>query len=158
MPTSSVFAAGLVHKTYLAVAPVRAELDLPLVRRTHLVKEHGTHQAREVPGERPNAETLVELLDTTGGLGLYRLTPRTGRTHQLRCQLSGLGIPIAGDPLYPRRARRGRRRLQRAAPAARGGARVRRPRRRAPAPFRQPAAARRRGRAWPAPLSLCLGT
>jgi tRNA pseudouridine32 synthase/23S rRNA pseudouridine746 synthase len=96
-----VFAAGLVRKTYLAVAPVRAALELPLVRRTHLVKEHGTHQAREVPGERPNAETLVELLDTAGGLGLYRLTPRTGRTHQLRCQLSGLGIPITGDPLYP---------------------------------------------------------
>ncbi|TQM58423.1 pseudouridine synthase [Humibacillus xanthopallidus] len=96
-----LFAAGLVHKTYLAVAPVRADLDLPLVRRTHLVKEHGAHQAREVAGEEPNAETLVELVDTAGGLGLYRLTPRTGRTHQLRCQLSGLGIPITGDPLYP---------------------------------------------------------
>ncbi len=34
-------------------------------------------------------------------LGLYRLTPRTGRTHQLRCQLDGLGIPIVDDPLYP---------------------------------------------------------
>jgi tRNA pseudouridine32 synthase/23S rRNA pseudouridine746 synthase len=96
-----LFAAGAVHKTYLAVAPVRAHLDLPLVRRTHLIKEHGTHQAREVAGEQPNAETLVELVDTAGGLGLYRLTPRTGRTHQLRCQLSGLGIPITGDPLYP---------------------------------------------------------
>ncbi|WP_404393133.1 pseudouridine synthase [Humibacillus xanthopallidus] len=96
-----VFAAGLVRKTYLAVAPVRPDLELPLVRRTHLVKEHGTHQAREVPGEAPNAETLVELLGTAGELGLYRLTPTTGRTHQLRCQLSGLTIPIVGDPLYP---------------------------------------------------------
>jgi tRNA pseudouridine32 synthase / 23S rRNA pseudouridine746 synthase len=96
-----LFAAGLVRKTYLAVAPVRDDLELPLVRRTHLVKEHGTHQAREVPGAPPNAETLVELVDSVDGLGLYRLTPRTGRTHQLRCQLSGLGIPIIGDPLYP---------------------------------------------------------
>lgn len=96
-----VFAAGLVRKTYLAVAPVRPDLALPLVRRTHLVKEHGTHQAREVPGEAPNAETLVELVDSAGELGLYRLTPTTGRTHQLRCQLSGLDIPIVGDPLYP---------------------------------------------------------
>jgi len=97
-----VFAAGLVRKTYLAVAPVRPGLELPLVRRTHLVKQHGTHQAREVPGERPNAETLVELVDTAEEFGLYRLTPTTGRTHQLRCQLSGLGIAIVGDPLYPR--------------------------------------------------------
>ena len=104
-----VFAEGLAHKEYLAVAPVRDDLALPLVRRTHLIKQHGTHQAHEVPGAEPNAETLVELLDTARGLraesgdevGLYRLTPRTGRTHQLRCQLDGLGIPILDDPLYP---------------------------------------------------------
>ena len=103
-----VFAEALAHKEYLAVAPVRDDLDLPVVRRTHLVKEHGTHQACEVPGAEPNAETLVELVDVAPGagpdgaiLGLYRLTPRTGRTHQLRCQLAGLGIPIVDDPLYP---------------------------------------------------------
>jgi tRNA pseudouridine32 synthase/23S rRNA pseudouridine746 synthase len=96
-----VFAAGEVHKEYLAVAPVRADLELPLVRRTHVAKEHGVHQAREVPGAKPNAETLIELLDQRGDLGLYRLTPRTGRTHQLRCQLTALGIPILNDPLYP---------------------------------------------------------
>ena len=36
-----------------------------------------------------------------GRLGVYRLTPRTGRTHQLRVHLLGLGIPIVDDPLYP---------------------------------------------------------
>lgn len=96
-----IFAEGRVHKEYLAVAPVRPELDLPMIRRTHVVKEHGTHQAREVPGLAPNAETLIELEGEAHGLGLYRLTPRTGRTHQLRCQLWGLGIPILGDALYP---------------------------------------------------------
>jgi tRNA pseudouridine32 synthase/23S rRNA pseudouridine746 synthase len=96
-----VFAEGRVHKEYLAVAPVRDDLCLPLVRRTHVVKEHGTFQAHEVLGAQPNAETLVELEARRGDLGLYRLTPRTGRTHQLRCQLHGLGIPIVGDPLYP---------------------------------------------------------
>jgi tRNA pseudouridine32 synthase/23S rRNA pseudouridine746 synthase len=96
-----VFAAGEVHKEYLAVAPVRDDLDLPLVRCTHVAKEHGVHQAREVPHAPPNAETLVELVERRDGLGLYRLTPRTGRTHQLRCQLDGLGIPIVNDPLYP---------------------------------------------------------
>ena len=103
-----VFAEGLAHKEYLAVAPVRRDLELPVLRHTHLVKEHGTHQAREVAGAEPNAATLVELLDTAPGagpagepFGLYRLTPLTGRTHQLRCQLHGLGIPILDDPLYP---------------------------------------------------------
>ena len=96
-----VFAEGQAHKEYLAVASVRDDLHLPMVRRTHVVKEHGRHQAHEVPGAEPNAETFVELIARDGGLGLYRLTPRTGRTHQLRCQLWGLGIPIVGDPLYP---------------------------------------------------------
>ncbi|MGW5238964.1 pseudouridine synthase [Monashia sp. NPDC004114] len=95
------FAEGRVHKEYLAVAPLRADLGLPVVRRTHVVKEHGTHQAREIAGATPNAETLIELEAVSGDLGLYRLTPRTGRTHQLRCQLHGLGIPILDDPLYP---------------------------------------------------------
>jgi tRNA pseudouridine32 synthase/23S rRNA pseudouridine746 synthase len=102
-----IFADGLAHKEYLAVAPVRDDLVLPLVRRTHIVKEHGVHQARELRGAEPNAETLVELLATVPAgragerVGLYRLTPTTGRTHQLRCQLDGLGIPIVDDSLYP---------------------------------------------------------
>ncbi len=96
-----VFATGQVHKEYLAVAPVREDLELPLVRRTHILKEHGTFQAREVPDAEPNAETLIRLEARRGDRGLYRLTPRTGRTHQLRCQLHGLGIPIVDDPLYP---------------------------------------------------------
>jgi tRNA pseudouridine32 synthase / 23S rRNA pseudouridine746 synthase len=35
------------------------------------------------------------------GAGLYRLTPRTGRTHQLRLHMASLGLPIIGDTLYP---------------------------------------------------------
>ena len=27
--------------------------------------------------------------------------PRTGRTHQLRVHMAGLGLPIDNDPLYP---------------------------------------------------------
>jgi tRNA pseudouridine32 synthase/23S rRNA pseudouridine746 synthase len=100
-PYQLAFAEGRVHKEYLAVAPLRPDLPLPVLRRTHIVKEHGTHQAREVAGAVPNAETLIELEAVSGDLGLYRLTPRTGRTHQLRCQLHGLGIPIVNDPLYP---------------------------------------------------------
>ena len=54
-----------------------------------------------VEGE-PNADTLIELVERRGGHARYRLTPRTGRTHQLRLQLAARGLPIVGDPLYPR--------------------------------------------------------
>lgn len=101
-----LFASGAVHKEYRALAPVRESLRLPMVRRTHIVKEHGVLQAHELAGVAPNAETFIELeavvsLADGTRLGSYRLTPRTGRTHQLRCQLSELGIPIVNDDLYP---------------------------------------------------------
>jgi tRNA pseudouridine32 synthase / 23S rRNA pseudouridine746 synthase len=93
----TLFAAGAVHKTYLARATVNPDIALPRVLRSRIIKRRGHLQAVEEPGE-PNAETLVELLSPDG---LYRLTPRTGRTHQLRVQMASLGLAIDGDPLYP---------------------------------------------------------
>lgn len=92
----TLFARRLVHKTYLAAAHRNPTIELPAVLRSRIVKYRGSLQAVEEPGE-PNAETLVE----PAGPGLYRLTPRTGRTHQLRVHMASIGLPILGDPLYP---------------------------------------------------------
>jgi tRNA pseudouridine32 synthase / 23S rRNA pseudouridine746 synthase len=92
-----------VHKAYEAIAPWRADLALPLLARHRLEKHDGAGfmQVQVVPGE-PNAEALVELVERIGeDRALYRLTPRTGRTHQLRVQMNALGVPIAGDRIYP---------------------------------------------------------
>ncbi|BDB40826.1 hypothetical protein MKCMC460_14860 [Mycobacterium sp. 20KCMC460] len=94
----TLFARGEVSKTYLARAAVDPALRLPRVVRSRIVKHRGRLQAVSEPGE-PNAETLIELIARKDGL--YRLTPRTGRTHQLRVQMAALGLPITGDPLYP---------------------------------------------------------
>jgi len=103
----TVFARGLACKTYLARSgaagpatlgtAVDPNMLLPRVIRNRIVKRRGCLQAVEEPGE-PNAETLVELISPDG---LYRLTPRTGRTHQLRVHMASLGLPIDNDPLYP---------------------------------------------------------
>ena len=93
----TMFARGEVSKSYLARAPVDPSLALPVVVRSRIIKERSRLQAFEEPGE-PNSETLVELIS---GDGLYRLTPRTGRTHQLRVHMASLGVPIDGDSLYP---------------------------------------------------------
>lgn len=69
-------------------------------RWSRLEKEPGTRQMLEVPGE-PNAHTTIEYLGAAGCLGDFRLTPHTGRTHQLRVHMNGLGLPILGDPVYP---------------------------------------------------------
>jgi tRNA pseudouridine32 synthase/23S rRNA pseudouridine746 synthase len=93
----TMFARGLVDKRYLARAPVDPVLHFPRVVWSRIGKRRGRLQASDVPGP-PNAETLVTHL----GDGLYRLTPRTGRTHQLRMHMASLGLPITGDPLYPK--------------------------------------------------------
>lgn len=92
----TLFARGEVRKTYLARSGVEPGLVAPQQISNRIVKRRGVLQAIVEPGE-PNAETLIEPL----GEGLYRLTPRTGRTHQLRVHMAGLGVPIDNDPLYP---------------------------------------------------------
>ncbi len=98
----TMFQRGEVGKTYRAVAPFRPDLDLPVTVRNHLLKQRGEMQAEVVPGAPANAESLIERESVlSADTAIYRLTPRTGRTHQLRMHMLSLGIPIAGDPLYP---------------------------------------------------------
>jgi tRNA pseudouridine32 synthase/23S rRNA pseudouridine746 synthase len=116
-----------VHKVYEAIAPWRADLALPLTVRSRLEERPGeAFMQMEVVSGAPNAETRIELIERLGppqgdGVGAggwgadggchavagtdwarYRLTPLTGRKHQLRAQMSALGLPIAGDRIYPR--------------------------------------------------------
>ncbi len=100
-PYQSMFERGEVRKTYRALAPWRADLDFPLTVCNHLRKQRGVWRAEVVPGAPVNAETVIDLESRDGDLAVYRLEPRTGKTHQLRVHLHGLGLPIVDDPLYP---------------------------------------------------------
>ena len=100
-PYQQLFERGLVRKTYRALAPWRADLELPITVRNHIAKQRGAWRAEVVPDAPVNAETFVDVESRDGELAVYRLSPRTGRTHQLRLHLYGLGIPIVDDPLYP---------------------------------------------------------
>lgn len=96
----TMFRDRLVRKEYEAVAPYDPARAFPRTVRSRIVKERGVVAAREEPGE-PNSESRIELLEHREGLGRYRLLPATGRTHQLRVHMNGLGLPIVHDPLYP---------------------------------------------------------
>lgn len=96
-----LFAARRVRKAYRALAPVDESLAAGVRVENRIVKTAGDLRAQVVPGEVNAISdiTLVRTLD--GGVGEYLLHPTTGRTHQLRMHMAGLGVPILGDPLYP---------------------------------------------------------
>ncbi|GAA1347647.1 RluA family pseudouridine synthase [Saccharothrix algeriensis] len=96
----TMFRDRAVHKEYEAIAPHDPALELPRTVRSRIVKVKGVITAQEVDGP-PNAETLVELVEHRDGWGRYRLTPTTGRTHQLRLHMAALGVPIRHDDFYP---------------------------------------------------------
>lgn len=96
----SLFQSRDVVKVYEAVAPLNPALNFPLRRETRLEAKATHFTMHEVDGP-PNSSTFIELLRSVGEYGLYRLTPHTGRKHQLRVHMSSLGIPICHDLFYP---------------------------------------------------------
>ncbi|RZL00515.1 MAG: pseudouridine synthase [Rubrivivax sp.] len=96
-----VFSQRTATKHYEAIAPWRPDLALPLTRQSRLEEDEHFMQMREVPGE-PNTSTHIEVLKVQGDLALYRLSPITGRKHQLRVHCAALGMPIVNDLIYPR--------------------------------------------------------
>lgn len=96
----ALFRDKVVEKSYEAIAPLRPDLPLPPAHISRIEPDAQFFRQREVVGE-PNSETHIELLQAQGALGLYRLSPVTGRTHQLRVHMHALGRPIVGDLFYP---------------------------------------------------------
>lgn len=96
----ALFRERSVSKIYQAIAPWRADRQLPTSYQSRLVESEAFMQMQEVPGE-PNAETAISLLETHGELARYQLQPVSGQKHQLRVHMASLGMPILNDRIYP---------------------------------------------------------
>ncbi len=97
----ALFRERAVHKVYEAIAPHRPELDFPLTRRSRIDEDSDSFfRMVETAGE-PNSETHIERCEVRGAWARYRLSPLTGKRHQLRVHLNALGAPIVGDQFYP---------------------------------------------------------
>jgi tRNA pseudouridine32 synthase/23S rRNA pseudouridine746 synthase len=97
-----VFSRRTATKHYEAVVPWRdgLALPLPLTHRSRLVPDSHFLRMQEAAGE-PNSETRIELLERRGDLARLRLSPVTGRKHQLRVHCAALALPILHDQMYP---------------------------------------------------------
>jgi len=97
---STAFENRLVQKRYIAAVHGRPAwqetiCDLPLVPNGN--KQHLTIIDR-YRGKK--SLTRFRLLGSAGNYSILEAFPETGRTHQIRVHLSGLGHPVICDELY----------------------------------------------------------
>jgi 23S rRNA pseudouridine1911/1915/1917 synthase len=96
---TACFQEGRVRKTYRALtwscpSPPEGVFEDPLGRDPR----DGRRMAVRRNGKR--AATRYMVLERFPGLSDLRLSPETGRTHQIRVHLAAHGCPVAGDDLY----------------------------------------------------------
>ena len=95
-----LFRQHTIQKRYEAIAPWRGGLAFPIVRQTRIAQGTPFFRQQEVAGV-PNSETRIAVLDVSGHLARYALSPVTGQKHQLRVHMNALGLPILNDRMYP---------------------------------------------------------
>lgn len=98
----NLFRDRQVNKVYEAIAPYSEELlkKLPLTYESNIKESEHFLQMEEVDGVA-NTDTYIELIEINAPWAKYRLTPGSGKKHQLRCHLNALGVPIHHDQIYP---------------------------------------------------------
>jgi len=99
-PYQAMFRERAVDKTYEALAPWREDLSFPREHASRMQESGQFFRMHEVPGE-PNSFTRMEVLEQAGPWARYRLSPVSGKRHQLRVHMAALGLPLVGDTLYP---------------------------------------------------------
>lgn len=99
---NKMFRDGDVHKTYWAIVQgcpkePQAELVNWIVRNEKMNKSFAYD--REVPNSK-KAILTYKLIGKGDNYSLLEINLKTGRHHQIRCQLSHIGLPIKGDLKY----------------------------------------------------------
>ncbi|MGN6726194.1 MAG: RluA family pseudouridine synthase [Tepidisphaeraceae bacterium] len=117
-----------IQKTYMAlthgIPPLQADvIDMPIGQDRYVREKQAV---RKIESGGRSAVTMYQVLETFetppgqthfqfqastfandrhyktpgGRFSLVKLSPKTGRTHQLRVHLSHIGVPIVGDTMY----------------------------------------------------------
>lgn len=99
------FSERKAKKVYTAIVegvpqPTKAKLELPIERNPR----HSSQFRVGTNGK--SATTTYEVIKSNNNMSLVKLTPATGRTHQLRVHMQYLKHPIIGDVVYGKPADR----------------------------------------------------
>jgi tRNA pseudouridine32 synthase/23S rRNA pseudouridine746 synthase len=96
-----LFLNGQVEKTYQALAacqPLQETASWDVSNR--IVRGEPGFRMKTAAGS-VNARSAINLVEVKGDTARFTLQPRTGKTHQLRLHMSGLGFGILNDRYYP---------------------------------------------------------
>jgi tRNA pseudouridine32 synthase/23S rRNA pseudouridine746 synthase len=98
---SGLFANNMIDKSYQALAECNHKPEhTGWTVENRIVKGNPWFRMKVVPGQ-PNSCSKIRLVDVNGAVGRFDLYPVTGKTHQLRIHMSGLGFRILYDRYYP---------------------------------------------------------
>lgn len=94
---SELFEERKIQKTYLAlltgkITPQKAYLDLPIKR--------GKFGKFETMAGGRSAQSFYQVKEYLPGFSLVEVSPKTGRTHQIRVHFKALKHPVVGDTMY----------------------------------------------------------
>jgi tRNA pseudouridine32 synthase/23S rRNA pseudouridine746 synthase len=96
-----LFRRGKVEKIYHALAEInQPPRENQWTVENRIVRGEPRFRMKIVPGVA-NARSHIQLVEVKDNRGLFRLQPVTGKTHQLRLHMSGLGFVVINDRVYP---------------------------------------------------------
>jgi tRNA pseudouridine32 synthase/23S rRNA pseudouridine746 synthase len=96
-----LFLNGVIEKTYEALSEVSACPEkTEWIVENRLVDDDIWFRSKVVPGT-VNARSTIKLTKICGDMALFQLYPHTGKKHQLRVHMGGLGFRILYDRYYP---------------------------------------------------------
>jgi 23S rRNA pseudouridine1911/1915/1917 synthase len=102
---NQLFQDRQVQKTYFAVSgnrpePLNGEIEdyLKKDKEKNITKRYPNPKKR--PSDAKECSLSYEMLAEIGSHHLLKVKPHTGRPHQIRVQLMGIGCPIRGDLKY----------------------------------------------------------
>jgi len=89
-----------INKTYLAIVHGTPDLNADRIKAPLGIHPRIREKYAIRPETGKEAITFYKVLEAFRGFSLLELTPKTGRTHQIRVHLSYIKHPIVADDLY----------------------------------------------------------